>query len=493
LDITGICITRQSTVRDALDMLDRSGLGVLLLVNGDRKFERTVTDGDLRRLLLEGALLDQPLAAIPAKRSIVLPENRTRREALALMQQHTIDHLPVVDASGRVIDLVERRGIDEQILLSTPHMGETERDYVEEAFRTNWIAPLGPNVDAFESELALMVGAKHAVALSSGTAAIHLALVLLDVGPGDSVFCSSLTFAASVNPIAYQGAEPVLIDSEPESWNMSPAALDRALEASRKKGRLPKAVIVVNLYGQSADMDPIVALCDRYGVPLVEDAAESLGAKYRGKASGNFGRIGIYSFNGNKIITTSGGGMLVTAEKEFAERARFLATQARDPAPHYQHSTIGYNYRMSNILAGVGRGQLKVLDQRVQARRAVYQRYCEVFAGVEWLELMPEPEWSYSTHWISACAIAPDAKKITASAIIQRLSAEFIEARPVWKPMHLQPVFAHCDYFPHGNESVSEELFNRGICLPSGSNMSVAQIDRVAETVLKIGEYLSSG
>ena len=491
MDITGICITRQSTMREALDLLDRSGLGVLLLVSGERKFERTVTDGDLRRLLLDGALLDHTLATIAAKLSIVLPENRTRREALALMQKHTIDHLPVVDADGRVIDLVERRGIDEQILLSTPHMGEAERDYVEEAFRTNWIAPLGPNVDAFEIELAEMVGAKHAVALSSGTAAIHLALVLLDVGPGDRVFCSSLTFAASVNPIMYQGAEPVLIDSEPHSWNMSPAALERGLEAARKAGRLPKAVIVVNLYGQSADMDPIVELCDRYGVPMVEDAAESLGAKYRGKASGNFGRIGIYSFNGNKIITTSGGGMLVTGEKELAERARFLATQARDPAPHYQHSTVGYNYRMSNILAGVGRGQLKVLEQRVQARRAVYRRYCEALAGIGWLALMPEPEWSYSTHWISACTIAPDSK-ISAAEIMARLSAEFIEARPVWKPMHLQPVFAHCDYFPHGNASVSEGLFHRGICLPSGSNMSLDQIDRVAATVLKICEYLSS-
>ena len=471
-------------------MLDRSGLGVLLLVNGDRKFERTVTDGDLRRMLLEGATLDQTLTSIAERRSIVLGENKTRREALEIMQKHTIDHLPVVDDMGRVVDLVERRGIDEQILLSTPHMGEAERDFVDEAFRTNWIAPLGPNVDAFESELAEMVGAKHAVALSSGTAAIHLALVLLDIVPGDVVFCSSLTFAASVNPIIYQGGEPVLIDSEPESWNMSSGALERALETARKKGKLPKAVIVVNLYGQSADMDPIMALCERYGVPMVEDAAESLGAKYCGKHSGTFGRIGIYSFNGNKIITTSGGGMLVTEEKEFADRARYLATQARDPAPHYQHSTIGYNYRMSNILAGVGRGQLRVLDQRVEARRAIYQHYCEVFADVEWLQLMPEPDWSYSTHWISACAIAPDSK-ISAPAMIQRLSAEFIEARPVWKPMHLQPVFAHCDYYPHGNKSVSEDLFNRGICLPSGSNMTESQISRVADTILKIGDYLS--
>ena len=491
MDISQICVTRQLTVRDALDRLDRSGLGVLLLVGDDRKFERTVTDGDLRRLLLGGASLGDKLAAIPKKHSFVIPENSTRREALQMMRREVVNHLPVVDREGRVIDLIERRGIDEQILLSTPHMGETERDFVDEAFRTNWIAPLGPNVDAFETELAEKVGAKHAVALSSGTAAIHLGLILLDVGAGDIVFCSSLTFAASVNPIMYQGAEPVLIDSEPESWNLSPAALERALEDARRKGRLPKAVIVVNLYGQSADMEPIVALCNLYGVPMLEDAAELLGAKYRGKASGNFGRIGIYSFNGNKIITTSGGGMLVTEEKELAERARFLATQARDPAPHYQHSTVGYNYRMSNILAGVGRGQLKVLGERVQARRAVYARYREVFVGAEWLHLMPEPDWSYSTHWISACALAPDAK-VTSAAIIERLSGEFIEARPVWKPMQLQPVFAHCDYFPHGNELVSEGLFDRGICLPSGSNMTVDQITRVAETVLKIGKYLSS-
>jgi len=471
-------------------MLDRSGLGVLLLVRGDRNFERTVTDGDLRRLLLEGAALDQTLAAVPERRSIVLPENRTRREALALMRQHTIDHLPVVDPDGRVLDLVERREIDDQILLSTPHMGEAERDYVEEAFLTNWIAPLGPNVDAFETELANMVGAKHAVALSSGTAAIHLSLVLLGVAPGDTVFCSSLTFVASVNPILYQGAEPVLIDSEPESWNMSPVALERAFEVSRQKGRLPKAVIVVSLYGQSADMDPIVAICNRYDVAIVEDAAESLGARYRGKASGNFGRTGIYSFNGNKIITTSGGGMLVTEDEQLAERARFLATQARDPAPHYQHSTVGYNYRMSNILAGVGRGQLKVLNQRVEARRAVYDRYRQAFAGVEWLELMPEPEWSYSTHWISACVLAPDTK-VTAAAIIERLSGELIEARPVWKLMHMQPLFAKCSYFTHGNESVSERLFNLGICLPSGSNLSIDQIDRVAKKVLEAGKHAS--
>lgn len=490
MDISRICITRQSTVRDALDMLDRSGLGVLLLVKDDRQFERTVTDGDLRRLLLEGASLDQTLVIVSERRSIMAPENWTRRGALQLMQKHTIDHLPVVDASGKVVDLVERRGIDEQILLSTPHMGDSERDFVEEAFRTNWIAPLGPNVDAFESELAKVVGVENAVALSSGTAAIHLALVLLGVGQGDCVFCSSLTFAASVNPIVYQNAEPVLIDSEPNSWNMSPVALERALETARKNGHLPKAIIVVNLYGQSADMGPLAALCDKYGVPMIEDAAESLGAKYQGRHSGTFGRIGIYSFNGNKIITTSGGGMLVTSEKELADRARFLATQARDPAPHYQHSVIGYNYRMSNILAGVGRGQLKVLDRRVEARRAIFRRYSEAFSNEDWIRLMPEPEWSFSTHWISAACVASDART-TGPVLVQHLSDELIEARPVWKPMHLQPVFAQATYFSHGNTSVSDDLFERGICLPSGSSLTMEQVDRVAEAVLKIGRRLA--
>jgi dTDP-4-amino-4,6-dideoxygalactose transaminase len=488
LDISDLCITRDATLRDALDRLDRGGRKILFLVDGDRKLQRTVSDGDLRRLLLSGAALGDTIATLPEVKSFVVPENATRREALEIMQRHTVNQLPVVDPGGRVIDLIERADIDEQILLSTPHMGDSEISFIEDAFRTNWIAPTGPNVDAFEHEVAEKVGAKHAVALSSGTAAIHLALVLLGVGPGDVVFCSSLTFAASVNPIAYQGAEPVLIDSEPESWNMSPAALERGLESARRENRLPKAVIVVCLYGQSADMAPIIALCDQYGVPMVEDSAESLGAKYQGKSSGTFGRIGIYSFNGNKIITTSGGGMIVTEERDLAEKARFLSTQARDPALHYQHSTIGYNYRMSNILAGIGRGQIKVLDQRVAARRAIYARYCEAFKDASWLKMMPVPSWSYSTHWISACTIEDDVRGHTATGIIQKLFGEFIEARPVWKPMHLQPVFARYSYFRHGNDSVSDGLFERGICLPSGSNMTEAQIDRVAQTVLKVGK-----
>lgn len=486
-----VSLQRRSTIREALAALDKSAMGVLLLIGQDARFERTVTDGDLRRLLLDGKTLDDNLEDLPHRESVVLRQGYTRRQALEIMSKAVINHIPVLDDAGSVVDLIERSKIDQQVLLSTPHMGEAEIEYVAEAFRTNWIAPLGPNVDAFEEELAALVGAKHAVALSSGTAAIHIALRLLDVGMGDVVFCSTLTFIASINPAIYQGARPVFIDSEPDSWNMSPVALERALEAAKAAGRLPKAVIVVSLYGQSADMDPIVALCDSFGVPVIEDAAESLGAKYKDKPSGTFGRIGIYSFNGNKIITTSGGGMLVTDSAEFARTARFLATQARDPSPHYEHSTIGYNYRMSNILAGVGRGQLKVLDQRVASRRRVFEIYSTKLADIEWLEWMPEPDWSFSTHWLAACLIKPGFD-LTVGKLIGHLSDEFIEARPMWKPMHLQPVFADAEYHKHGNKSVSDDLFARGICLPSGSNMTDEQISRVVTLVrsLKVGRRI---
>jgi dTDP-4-amino-4,6-dideoxygalactose transaminase len=481
--ILEISVTRSTSVNEALAILDKAATGVLLLVNADSTFERTVTDGDLRRLLLDGKNLDESLGDLPQIESIVVREGCSRRDALGLMNQHGINHLPVLDRKRLVVDLLERREIDRQILLSTPHLGDAEQDFVQQAFRTNWIAPLGPNVDAFERELADYVGVRYAAAVSSGTAAIHLALLLLGVTTGDTVFCSSLTFSASANPIVYQGAQPVFIDSDEDSWNMSPAALERALKAAQHIGRMPKAVIIVSLYGQSADMDPLVELCERYGVPVIEDAAESLGARYKGRASGTFGKMGIYSFNGNKIITTSGGGMLVSDDRELIERAKFLATQARDPAPHYQHSVIGYNYRMSNILAGVGRGQLGVLEERVQARRQIFDHYKSALAGIEGLDWMPEPDWSYSTHWLTVCTVNPDVTGVTSAELIQKLDAEMIEARPVWKPMHLQPVFKDCEYFTGDNKSVSDRLFAHGICLPSGSNMSIADVERIISVI----------
>lgn len=482
-DILKLGARRSATIREAMAIINSTGLQLLLLLDDDGRLLRTVTDGDLRRTLLAGAELSDTLETLPPIESITALDAISRKAALELMDRHEVNHLPLTDDEGRVVRVLERRDIGAPILLSTPHMGESELHFIEEAFRTNWIAPLGPNVDAFESEIADLVGAGHAAAVSSGTAALHLAVRILGVKPGDRVFCSTLTFAASANPIVYEGGEPVFIDSEPDSWNMSPRALERAFDAAVAEGWLPRAVIVVNLYGQSADMDALNAICDRHGVPVIEDAAESLGARYKGKPSGIFGRMGVYSFNGNKIITTSGGGMLLSDDEELIKQARFLATQARDPAPHYQHSQIGFNYRMSNILAGVGRGQLQVLDQRVEARRAVYEAYRDGLADIEGLEWQPEPDWSYSNRWLSALTIDPEVTGFTASEVIRRLADEMIEARPVWKPMHLQPVFAHCRHFAHGNEPVSDRIFDRGICMPSGSNMSPGEIARVVDAM----------
>jgi len=352
--------------RQALTVMDDTAQGVLLAVDVQGRLVRTVTDGDLRRAVLGDVAADQTLADLPGREPLVADENATPAELQQRMNALGILHVPVVDAAGRPVDLVSARELASRVWLSSPHLGEEESAFVAEAFRTNWIAPLGPHVDGFERELAAHVGIGHAAAVSSGTAAIHLGLVLLDVKPGDTVFCSSLTFVGSANPMLYCGARPVFIDSEPQTWNMSPAALERAFAWAKAEGRLPKAVIIVNLYGQSADMDDLLPICARYGVPVLEDAAESLGASYKGRPSGTFGRVGIFSFNGNKIITTSGGGMLVSDDPALMARARKLSTQAREPAPHYEHVEIGFNYRMSNVLAGIGRGQLKVLAQRVQ-------------------------------------------------------------------------------------------------------------------------------
>lgn len=376
---------------------------------------------------------------------------------------------------------------NERIFLSSPHLTGEEQKYVKKAFDTNWIAPLGENVNMFEKEIAEYTGTSGAVALSSGSAGLHLSLILSDVKQGDLVFCSSLTFIASANPILYQGAVPVFIDSEPDSWNMSPEALKRAFEVSKKNQKLPKAVIVVNLYGQSADMDRLLEICSAYQVPLIEDAAESLGATYNGKKSGAFGKFGVFSFNGNKIITTSGGGMLVSEDLELLDRARFLATQAREKALHYEHTTVGYNYRLSNISAGIGRGQLEVLDNRVNARRKLNARYREAFSGIEGVSFMSEPEGYFSTFWLTAMIFNKEKFQKTPHEIVQELEHFNIECRPVWKPMHRQPLFKDNQYFSHGeSQSVSDELFAQGLCLPSGSNMSEEQQEFVIDKLTKV-------
>ncbi|HWI81359.1 aminotransferase class I/II-fold pyridoxal phosphate-dependent enzyme [Ramlibacter sp.] len=481
-EFAALCMPASTTLRAALAALNRTARGVLLVLHPDGRLRRTLTDGDLRRAALGHVSENAAIADLPEQPPITLATSATMSAGLALLDQHQIDHLPVVDAAGRPVDVMFRRDLTQRVWLSSPHLGEEETAFVEDAFRTNWIAPLGPHVDGFERELAAHVGVGHAAAVSSGTAAIHLALLLLGVRPGDTVFCSSLTFVGSCNPILYCGARPVFIDSEPQTWNMSPPALERALEWAKREGRLPRCVIVVNLYGQSADMEAILPLCERYGVPVLEDAAESLGARYRGRASGTFGRIGIYSFNGNKIITTSGGGMLVADDGALVERARKLATQAREPAPHYEHVEVGFNYRMSNVLAGIGRGQLKVLEQRVAQRRQVFETYrTELASAGPLLQWMPEPEGFHSTRWLTCFTLAGERGRERRDLVLRSLERHAIEARPVWKPMHLQPLFHGAPYFGHQGGDVSGQLFESGVCLPSGSNLTTDQQQRVID------------
>ncbi len=367
-----------------------------------------------------------------------------------------------------------------KIWLSSPHMSDEgyEMQFVQEAFDTNWISPLGENVDAFEKELAEKVGAKHAVALASGTAAIHMALKAAGVKAGDIVFCQSLTFSATANPIIYQNATPVFIDSDYETWNMCPKALERAFHKYPKV----KAVLIVHLYGLSADIDPIIELCKRHNVPLIEDAAESLGTIYKGRHTGTFGEYGIFSFNGNKIITSSGGGMLVSNDEERIRKVRFWATQSRDQARHYQHSEIGYNYRMSNIVAGIGRGQLKVLEKRIEKKKYIYDFYKSELGGLHGVQLMPVNGWNKPNYWLSCITTGRKVKPID---IITALERENIESRPLWKPMHMQPVFSACDFV---GEDVAGKLFENGVCLPSDTKMVDEDLEKICGIIKGLWE-----
>ncbi len=370
-----------------------------------------------------------------------------------------------------------------RLYLSPPHLGGQEQAFVQEAFDTNWIAPLGPNVNGFEAEFAAKTGAPHACALVSGTAGLHLSLLLAGVEPGDTVVVSDLTFVASVNPIRYVGAEPILVDSERTSWNMDPVLLERALKDADAAGSLPKAVIVVHLYGQCADLDAIKEICDRYDVVLIEDAAEALGASYKGRHPGNDGRFGVFSFNGNKIITTSGGGMLVSADGDAIAHARKLATQARDDAAHYQHTEMGFNYRLSNLCAGVGRGQLMVLDERVAACRKNFEYYTLHLGELPGVTMAPEAEWGMHTRWLSCLQIDEAKLGVSRESIRLALEAENIESRPLWKPMHMQPLYAGVKTY--GGE-VGRELFETGLCLPSGSSMDDEDRERVVSAFMRV-------
>ncbi|WP_108789484.1 aminotransferase class I/II-fold pyridoxal phosphate-dependent enzyme [Erythrobacter sp. Alg231-14] len=475
-----------TTLHDALQRLDQTGGGPLMVVDDTGRLVRMVTDGDIRRLLLDGRDQSAILDALPPIAPVTARMTTTLAELSAMFETAQVTAIPRLDDAG-VPRLLERRDNAGAVLLSTPHLGGLERDFVQQAFDTNWIAPLGPQVEGFETELAQYSENGHVAALSSGTAALHLGLILLGVKDGDRVYCPSFTFAASANPIRYERAIPVFIDSEPQTWNMSPKALERALARDKACGALPAAIIIANLYGQSADMDALMALADAYGVPVLEDAAESLGATFKGRKSGSFGTLAAYSFNGNKIITTSGGGALCGDDGDMIERARFLATQAREAAAHYEHQTIGFNYRMSNVLAGIGRGQLKVLDDRVRRRRAIFEIYCEALNDIEGIDWMPEPNGYFSTRWLTA-AVFNDACGLDRTRILNGLQSVGVEARPVWKPMHRQPVFEAYEFEPHddgriADQSVSDNLFNGGLCLPSGSNMDDATVYKVCEQI----------
>ncbi|MGN6639099.1 MAG: DegT/DnrJ/EryC1/StrS family aminotransferase [Mucilaginibacter sp.] len=374
--------------------------------------------------------------------------------------------------------------MNKKIWLSSPHMGGREFDFVKEAFDTNWIAPLGPNVDGFEQDLTAFTGAGFATALSSGTAALHLALIMIGVQPGDEVICQSFTFSASANPIVYLGAKPVFVDSEPGTWNMCPFTLEAAIKDRIEKGKKPKAIIPVHLYGMPADINEIMQVAAKYSIPVIEDAAEALGSSVNGKAAGTFGIVGVLSFNGNKIITTSGGGALISDKKELIETARFLATQARDAAPHYQHSQIGYNYRMSNISAGIGRGQMLVLEKHIKLRRNIYNNYVAQLSALPGISFLLEPDGVISNRWLTTIVIDPvKSGGLTRENIRLLLEKDNIESRPLWKPMHLQPVFKDYPYYDNGG--TSERLFNDGLCLPSGSNMLPEDQQRVIDIIKK--------
>jgi dTDP-4-amino-4,6-dideoxygalactose transaminase len=443
-----------------------------------------VTDGDIRRALLQGQTLDDRLDRLPFRAPVAFKAGTDEGILVEALQENGIMALVVVDEDNHPVQLVSTADLHKAILLSPPHIGPAEAEYVHDAFDRNWIAPAGPNLDAFERELQGVSGLGYAIALASGTAGLHLALRALDLKLGSRIYVSDLTFAGSLQPILYERFRPVLIDSEPDSWNMSPQALSRRLEKDTQAGELPGAIIVVHLYGQSADMDAIVEIADGYGVPIIEDAAESVGARYGNRPSGSHGRIGVYSFNGNKIITTSGGGALVTDDAGIAATVRNLATQGRDPTEHYQHSEIAYNYRMSNVLAGIGLGQIEVLHDRVAARRRIFSRYEEGLADIPGISFQKEVPASVGNRWLTVVNFDPNRITLHPYQIMRRLRQNGIESRPAWKPMHMQPLCYGMDFEPHTDtDVVSASLYLRSLCLPSGSSLTDAEQDRVIAAI----------
>lgn len=473
-------IASGASIRDAMARLDRVKVKLCVIVDDEGRLVQTLTDGDVRRALLGGLTLDDPVERLPFHAPIAFKAETNPSEISEALRDRGISAVVIVDEDNRPIRIAGHAELSKMILLSPPHLGAAEAGYVRQAFDDNWVAPVGPNVDAFEGQLRSVSGRHHAVALSSGTAGLHLALRALDLRAGSQVYVSDLTFIGSLQPVLYERLRPVLIDSAPDSWNMSPAALARRLEKDAAAGTLPVAIIVVHLYGQPADMDAILEAAGKYDVPVIEDAAESIGASYGNRPSGSHGLIGVYSFNGNKIITTSGGGALVTDDAQIAERVRSLATQGRDLAEHYQHSEVAYNYRMSNILAGIGLGQIEVLDDRVAARRRIFMRYKTELGDLPGVSFQEEVAGSTGNRWLSVVNFEPNHLPLHPYQVMRRLRQAGIETRPAWKPMHMQPLCADAEFEPFSDtQVVSAPLFLRSLCLPSGSNMTEAEQDRV--------------
>ncbi len=489
MDMSGQTVHLRTSLRDAMQAIERSGAKIALVVNDAGALQRTVTDGDIRRGLLCGLSLTAPVESLGGQPPVTCPQAASLGDISALLDAHSITAVVMVDDSGAPVRIIDRAAANGMTLMSPPHIGSQELEFVRAAFEDNWIAPAGPNLARFEEQLTQVSDRVHAVALSSGTAALHLALRCVRVKPGDRVYVSDLTFAASLQPVLYEKAVPVLIDSEPDSWNMSPAALERQLASDAGRGTLPKAIVLVHIYGQPAQVGPILALADRYGVPLIEDAAESLGAKYANRPSGANGLLSAFSFNGNKIITTSGGGALVGDDAELLDFARNLSTQGRDPYEHYQHTTVAYNYRMSNVLAGIGLGQLGLLYQRVSARREIFKRYRDGLGDLPGVGFQEEAPASRGNRWLSVATFDPDRVGLHPFSIMRELRQSGIETRPGWKPMHMQPLCANYEFVTHNGESpVSSRLFFQSLCLPSGSSLLPGEQDRIIARIRELVE-----
>lgn len=475
---------QENSIREALASLDKVQPKLCLIVNANNVLLRTISDGDIRRGLLKFITLDSPISKLPGREPITAKPLASNSELLNLMTQEGVSEVIIVDEADRPVTIKTIADVQEHILLSPPHIGQKEVNYIEQAFETNWIAPAGPNLQAFENQLASISGCKEAIAVSSGTAGLHLALRALGLAEKSTIYVSDKTFIASLQPILYEGLTPILIDSEPTSWNMSPDALERRLARDAQKKRLPGAIIVVHIYGQPAQVDRILPLANQYGIPVIEDAAESLGATYGGEPSGSHGLLGVYSFNGNKIITTSSGGAVVTNDAALAAKVRYLATQGRDPYEHYQHSQIAYNYRLSNVLAGIGLGQLDVLAEHVKRRRAIHESYKKGLQSIPGVEFQNESPNSSGNRWLTVITFDPNYIKVHPYQLMRGLKQQGIEARPSWKPMHMQPLCANFEFEPHSaHEVVSSSLYLTGLCLPSGSNLSDAQVNQVITSI----------